>query len=57
MYGELLIATISSWSGLGEVLAPTHLDKMRHLASRGRSLAGIKIVASFLAWCFWYLDS
>jgi hypothetical protein len=57
MYRQLLIAAICSWSGLGEVLALTHVEKIRYLASRGRSLAGIKIMAGFLAWHFWYLDS
>jgi hypothetical protein len=57
MYRQLLIAAISSWSGLGEALAPTCLEKMRRLASRGRALAGTKVVAGFLAWRFWCLDS
>jgi hypothetical protein len=57
MYRQLLIAAMSSWSGLHEALALTHLEKMRHLGLRGRSLAGMKIIAGFLAWHFWYLDS
>jgi hypothetical protein len=57
MYRQLLIAAISSWLGLCEALAPTCLEKIRYLALRGRSLAGIEVIAGFLAWYVWCLDS